>query len=217
MRPRDQAVRVARVGDGQHPDRWPGRTVDRLPLPCEDRAIGPDQVGTRHPVFSGQTANQDHPVGPVKRLFRLVGRNGTVQERKCTILELHQCSAQGRQRRRDFQQLKRDRLIRPERRARGQSKKQRVPDLPAGAGDGDANGFGHGRGSMEEVPVQRIDSKGLEPIPGERSRVSGYLAVFRGLPGDSTNDPRALEMPGRVAHDDHARGIRAGGNRAASW
>ena len=54
MRPGDQAVGVAGVGDGQDPDVRAGGVVDRLALAGEDRAVGADQVGARLPSLRGR-------------------------------------------------------------------------------------------------------------------------------------------------------------------
>src|SRR4029078_3691774 len=62
VRPGDQGVRVAGVGDGEDADAGGGVVVDVLALAGGDRAVGADEVGPGHAVFAGEAADEDDPV-----------------------------------------------------------------------------------------------------------------------------------------------------------
>ena len=108
----------------------PAALVDRLALAGEDRAVGADQVGARliPPSAAGRRPGSPSRL-PSNASSGLSVAIASAQEREGAVLQLHHGAAQGRQRRRDLEQLKRHRLIGPERGPRGDSEEQGVPDL----------------------------------------------------------------------------------------
>jgi alpha-beta hydrolase superfamily lysophospholipase len=121
-----------------------GVIVQRLALRAEDGAVGFQQILALHARSTRTRADQERVVDVLESDIDVIGGDHTGQGRERAVVEFHHHALQGRQRRRDFQQVQDHRLVRAQHVAGGDTEQQRVADLTSGAGNGNSNGCFHG-------------------------------------------------------------------------
>jgi hypothetical protein len=90
------------------------------------------------PLLRGRAPTSSAQFVPAKAHW-VVGQHHAGEQRKRAVVQLHRHAFERLQRRRDFQQLQDDRLIRPEEVAVGNAKDQGVPNVACCTGNGDAH------------------------------------------------------------------------------
>ena len=91
------------------------------------------------PCLARHRPDEQGDVGVAERRVGVVGADDLGQQRKGAVVELHAHALEGAERRRDLEQLQRDRGVGPEHRAGGDAEEQAVADLAGSPGDGDAD------------------------------------------------------------------------------
>ena len=84
-----------------------------LPLANEDFPVNPQQILTFHAGFARDAANQQSPVHPFETLIKAGRRHDALEQGKGAIIQFHDHAVEGRQSRFDFDQVQKDRLVRP--------------------------------------------------------------------------------------------------------
>ena len=157
---RDEAVRIARIADHEHAHVAGGLPLDRLPLADENLAVDPEQILALHPLLARHRADEQRPVHAGETLVEIGRRDDPMQQREGAVLELHHHALERAERRRDFDQVQIDRLIRAEHRAGSDAEEERVTDLAGRSGDGDFDGAFHKRtgGRRDSAPANHSAS-----------------------------------------------------------
>ncbi len=123
-----------------------------MALPCGPKMapLADEQVLSLHARPARPGADQEGDVDGAETLVDVRRRDDAVEQREGAIAQLHRHPFEGRQRRRDLDQMQDDRLVRSEEIARGDAEENRVADISGGAGDGNMLGFFHGRRILRE-------------------------------------------------------------------
>ncbi len=141
----DQGIGVGRVADDKHFHVSAGMIIDRLTLWAEDTAICRQQVLAFHALFAWHRADEQGKVAILERNIRVVSGDDIVQEREGAIVQFHDHALERAERRRDFQQVKVDRLVRSKHVSSGNAEQERITDLACSASYSDFHGLFHGR------------------------------------------------------------------------
>ena len=141
---RNERVGVGWVAHHQHLDVLLGILGDCLTLRLEDSTVGREQVLALHAVLTRHCADEQSNVGVTECNVCIIGAHHAVEQRECTVVELHldarECSERGRY----FEELQDDPRIRSEHCTRRDSKDEAVANLSCCAGNGDSYWCCHG-------------------------------------------------------------------------
>ena len=137
------AVCVAGVADNEHADIVGGILFYGLPLPYENLAVYPEQVGALHALLAGDAADEKRPVGALEPLVEVAGRHYAVKQRESAVVELHLDAFKGFHSGLDFNEIQFHGLVGAEYGAACDSEQEGVADLSGGSGYCDSYGFFH--------------------------------------------------------------------------
>ena len=140
----NQCVGVGRVTHHEYFDVLLGTPGDGFALGLEDSTVCREQVLAFHAVFSGHRPDEQRDIGITKCNVCIIGAHHAVEQRECTVIELHLHAGQRTECGCHFQELQNDLCIRSEHRARCNSEDEAVSDLSCCAGNGDSYWSCHG-------------------------------------------------------------------------
>src|SRR5205807_1286114 len=138
-------------------------------------AFNSEQIFPFHPRFARHATDEQGPIHIAKSVVEVRRRRDRFQQGKCAIVQLHGHALEGGERVRNFDERKRDRLIRPEHGAGGNSENERVTDLSGRAGNDDFDGRSH---VLTKPRITRDGTRNFRAAIEEQVREIALRACF---------------------------------------
>ena len=122
----DERIRVAGIADDEHAHVCGGIFRNRVALARKNLAVDAEQILAFHSRLARHRADEQRPVHALEAFVEIRRWHETFEERKRAVVEFHADAAERSHRLLvgDFDEVQDDRLVRPERRTRGDAEQE---------------------------------------------------------------------------------------------